>query len=41
MVKVTKEKVMRERAQEAGDKKMERFKKLREENRERANVSVK
>ena len=29
-----KEKVMRERAQEDGDKKMEKLKKLREENRE-------
>ena len=36
MVKVLKEKVMRERAQEAGDKKMEKLKKLRQENRERA-----
>ena len=36
MVKVTKEKVMRERAHEVGDKKMEKLKKLREENRERA-----
>ena len=35
-VKVMKEKVMRERAREARDKKMERLKKLREENRERA-----
>ena len=35
-VKVTKEKVMRERAQEAGDKKMEKLERLREENRERA-----
>ena len=35
-VKVTKEKAMRERAWEAGDKKMEKLKKLREENRERA-----
>ena len=29
-------KVMRERAREAGDKKMEKLKKLRQENRERA-----
>ena len=36
MVKVSKEKVMRERAREAGDKKMEKLKKLRQENRERA-----
>ena len=35
-VKVTKEKAMRERAPEAGDKKMEKLKKLRKENRERA-----
>ena len=35
-VKVTKGKAMRERAQEAGDKKMEKLKKLREENRERS-----
>ena len=35
-VKVIKEKAMRERAQEAGNKKMEKFKKLRKENRERA-----
>ena len=36
MVKVSKEKVMRERAQKAGDKEMEKLKKLRKENRERA-----
>ena len=36
MVKVSEEKAMRERAQEAGDKKMEKLKKLRQENRERA-----
>ena len=36
MVKVSKEKAMRERAWEAGDKKMEKLKKLRKENRERA-----
>ena len=35
-VKVTKEKVMKERAWEAGDKKMKKLKKLREENKERA-----
>ena len=35
-VKVAKEKAMRERAQEAGDKKMEKLKKLKEQNRERA-----
>ena len=35
-VKVIKEKAMRERAWEVGDKKMEKLKKLREENRERA-----
>ena len=31
-VKVTKEKAMQERAQEAGDKKIKRLEKLREEN---------
>ena len=36
MVKVSKEKVMRERAWEAGDKKLEKLKKLRQENKERA-----
>ena len=36
MVKVTKEKVMKERAQEAGDKKIKRLEKLREENQMRA-----
>ena len=36
MVKVSKEKVMRERAWEAGDKEIEKLKKLRKENRERA-----
>ena len=33
MVKVTKEKVMKERAREAGDKKIKRLEKLREENK--------
>ena len=36
MVKVLKEKAMRERAQEAGDKKIEKLKRLRQENRKRA-----
>ena len=36
MVKVSKEKAMRERTQEAGDKEMEKLKKLRKENKERA-----
>ena len=35
-VKVSKEKAKKERAREAGDKKMADMKKLREENRERA-----
>ena len=35
-VKVSKEKAMRERVWEAGDKKMEKLKKLRQENRKRA-----
>ena len=35
-VKVTKEKAMKERAREVGDKKMEKLKQLRKENRERA-----
>ena len=35
-VKVSREKVKRERAREAGDKKMSDMQKLREENRERA-----
>ena len=36
MVKVSEEKAMRDRAREAGDKKMEKLKKLRQENKERA-----
>ena len=35
-IKVFKEKAMKERAQDAGDKKMEDLQKLRKENRERA-----
>ena len=35
-IKVTKEKAMQERAWEAGDKRIERLKKLKEENQKRA-----